>query len=116
MYTVVQGKKIGGKIGFPTLNLEPAKIDADFGVYACEIYFKNGMNLKGVLHYGKRETTDGKLTLEAYLFDFQQKAYGEKVNLKIGQKIREIQKFQNLDKLKIQIQKDIKQVQKISNF
>lgn len=116
MYTVVQGQKIGRKIGFPTLNLEPAKIDADFGIYPCEVFFENGMNLTGVLHYGKRETTDNKLSLEVHLFDFKKKFYGKKVNLKIGQKIREIRKFQNLEKLKEQIQKDIKQVQKNYNF
>ena len=110
MYKIVQGQKIGRKIGFPTLNLEPAQLDQNFGVYACRACFKNAECFKGILHYGVRKSTDQKTTLEVHLFDFNREVYGEEVTLEVGKKIRETRKFQTLEELKRQIEEDVKSV------
>ncbi len=110
MYRIIQGKKLGRTIGFPTLNLEPAKLDADFGVYGCKVFFASDESFQGILHYGLRETTDQKITLEIHLFDFKKDVYGEEINLILGKKIRGIKKFNNLKELKKQILQDIKTV------
>ena len=110
-YTVIQGKQLGRKIGFPTLNLEPAKLSVDFeyGVYACEVVFQKLPKVhQGVLHYGPRKTlAETAVSLEVHLLDFKADVYGEKITLKIKEKIREIQKFANLEDLKQQIVLDI---------
>ncbi len=107
-YQIVQGQKIGKKIGFPTINLEPVQLDSSFGVYACEVIVQGKEKLKGVLHYGVRKTTDKKNTLEVHLFDFNQDLYGEQIDLIVGKKIREIKEFAGLKELKQQIEEDIK--------
>ena len=113
-YTVVKGKKLGRKIGFPTMNLEPAKLsqELDYGVYTCEVLLVSEKNIySGILHFGPRKTlNDEIISLEIHLFDFKKEVYGEKVKLKIGEKIRGIQKFENLDELKKQIELDIAKV------
>jgi len=110
IYKVIQGKKNGRKIGFPTLNLEPTELNTKSGVYACEVFLKNNVKLRGILHYGKRTTVDQKITLEIHLLNFNKNLYGKKIKLKLGQKIREIRKFKNLKELKKQITDDIKKI------
>lgn len=113
MYKIVAGEKLGRKLGFPTINLEPVKLEADFGVYACEVVFKNDKKHSGILHYGFRKTVDEKVTLEVHILDFKQEIYEQEVDLIVGKKIREIKKFASLEELKKQVFEDIKNVKNL---
>lgn len=110
-YKIIHGKQVGRKIGFPTINLSPPQISppVDYGVYACEVTFLSDQKtFSGVLFYGhKTENQKSVLALEVYLLKFNQTVYQQDISLKLGQKIRDPQKFDSLKKLQAQIKLDI---------
>ena len=113
--TVIEGKKIGRSIGFPTANLS---LDQDtfipnFGVYAGKIYIdKNIFNT--IVNIGLNPTVDdhAKLKIEAHIFDFSSDIYNSKVEISLNKFIRKEIKFKNIDELKVQISEDIKTAKK----
>ena len=106
---VIHGDKIGRTLGFPTINL---KVDSDKlipkdGVYGVNLKIDN-KTFTGLMNIGFRPTIEGKnQRIEIYVLDFNHNLYGEKVSLNILCRIRDEQKFENLDCLKNQIEKDI---------
>lgn len=107
---VVKGKQLGRTIGFPTANIyvvEDYKLIPADGVYAVFITYNN-QTLKGVLNIGKRPTIEGKdRTIEVHIFDFDKEIYGENLSIQFVKKIRNEQKFDNLESLKTQISLDV---------
>lgn len=105
---VIQGKKIGRTIGFPTLNL-----DYDYkcvvpkgGVYSTLVEYK-GEIYKGITNVGYNPTVNGnKLSIETHVLDFDEDIYGEYFKLHFIRKIREEKKFDSIEDLKRQIEKD----------
>ena len=114
---IIPGQKLGTKIGFPTINLSPVKLNHQIkhGVYTCKIIFqKNKKTYSGIMHYGPRNTiNDKKTSLEIHLLDFDKTVYGEKITLEIGKFLRKSKKFKNLEELKQQIKKDLMKVEQI---
>ena len=104
---VEEGAKIGRTIGFPTANINYPKniIELPYGVYSIKYN-----EYSGVLNWGMRPTVNNTLKpiAEAHIIDFNENLYGKKVRLEIIKKIRDEKKFENLDELKAQINKDIK--------
>ncbi len=104
---VIEGQKLGSTLGFPTANLtlgdiiEPRK-----GVYAVMVRVDGAMR-KGVANFGRRPTvgSDAPL-LEAHLFDFNGDLYGQEIDITFIDFIRDERKFDGLDALKAQIDKD----------
>ena len=113
---VVTGKSIGRDIGFPTANIEVAdefKLIAAVGVYACRVEYM-GKIYKGMSNIGYRPTIDhGKLTIEVNIFDFDQQIYGEEITIYFVDRMRDEQKFKDLDALKDQLVKDKKNALKL---
>ena len=69
---------------------------------------------KGIANMGVRPTVGGeKPVLEVHLFDFNQNIYSKRLTVKFIKKIRDEKKFDNLDMLKLQIQKDISKAKNI---
>ncbi len=108
--TVVEGRKVGRKLGFPTANLHidtPFKLIPSGGVYAvwAEI---NGMRHAAVLNIGSRPTLDNgqDVSIEVHIFNFDAQIYGASITLHFVTRLREEQCFATLDDLKLQIQKD----------
>lgn len=118
---VIKGKGKGIKLGFPTINIELGdKIES--GVYKGKVItreFKNsrirandkliGANNKlGVNEWlaGIFIGEDGKI-LEAHLIGFSGDLYGREIEVEIGDKIREVMKFRDDERLKEQIKRDI---------
>ncbi len=110
--TVVHGKKLGREIGFPTANIEvfdPYKLIPADGVYAvtCKIgvdKFKAAMNI------GWNPTIAGKgHTIEAHLLDFSGDLYDIAIPFELIARIRDEEKFQNMDELKQKIGQDVEQ-------
>jgi riboflavin kinase/FMN adenylyltransferase len=108
---VVEGIKMGRKIGFPTANIEASdihKIIPGYGVYAVKIRVDDKF-LDGMLNIGTRPTFNhnaDKRSIEVNIFDFNQDIYGEKITLYFVGRIREERKFKNADELVGQLKKD----------
>lgn len=105
---VVHGRKIGRTIGFPTANIEYNKnfILPGIGVYYTNIKVNNKI-YKGITSVGSNPTVEGKkITVETYILDFNKEIYGEIVEVSFIKKIRNEKKFNDLEELKNQIEKD----------
>lgn len=107
--TVIHGDKLGRKLGYPTANLKIAdeeKIIPGNGIYA--VYANVGdVKLKGMMSIGFRPTVDGKKrVVEVNLFDFDKEIYGQPVKVFVKKYLREEVKFNSLEDLVKQIDKD----------
>lgn len=107
--TVVHGDKRGKKIGYPTANIKPEhakKIIPKDGVYAVKLRIGNDWH-KGMMNIGNRPTFEGKLqTLEVHLFDFNEDIYGEEVQVRFFNRVRDEKKFEGVTALKEQLEED----------
>jgi riboflavin kinase/FMN adenylyltransferase len=107
--TVVNGKKLGGTIGFPTANIEikePYKLIPSTGVYIIRTRI-NGDLYNGIMNIGFNPTVLGKhQTIEAHLFDFNENIYGEKIKIEFLYFLREEQKFKSVEELVTQLNID----------
>lgn len=106
---VTKGEQLGRKIGFPTANVQllvDYKLIPKNGVYIVNVKVKNSL-YKGMLNIGVRPTIEGlNKTIEVNIFDFDQDIYGEKIEVILLKYIREEQKFESLEALKQQLNKD----------
>lgn len=109
--TVVEGQKLGRKIQFPTANVaasDPDKIIPGYGVYAVTAKIRTKM-YQGMLNIGSRPTVNNNAdhrSIEVHLFNFNEDIYGEAIELQFFSKLREEQKFDSLNALKDQLEKD----------
>lgn len=106
--TVVEGAKRGRTIGFPTANLQIPndKLLPSVGVYACFVKI-DGKDHKGMVNIGFNPTFDGLgLHVEVNIFDFDENCYGKEIELEMVKKIREEQKFDGIESLKNQLNRD----------
>ena len=98
---VIDGKKLGRTIGYPTANIEvdELKLLPKKGAYIVEVYVKNKF-YKGMLSIGTNPTVNGKkLTVEVYILDFNEEIYGEEITVKFRDFLHEEIKFESLEKL-----------------
>ncbi|MBN2773045.1 MAG: bifunctional riboflavin kinase/FAD synthetase, partial [Prolixibacteraceae bacterium] len=108
---VVEGKKLGRKIGFPTANIESSdvnKIIPGYGVYAVRIRI-NGETFNGMLNIGTRPTFNQNAdnrSIEVNIFDFEQNIYGKSLILEFVKRIREERHFKSPEELIEQLHKD----------
>ncbi|WP_046175013.1 bifunctional riboflavin kinase/FAD synthetase [Domibacillus indicus] len=109
--TVIHGDKRGRKIGFPTANIEP---DDDFflpmtGVYAVKIHVQNQWH-EGVCNVGYRPTFKSPdkpvLSIEVHIFHYSGDIYGEEVEVDWFIRLRGEQKFNGIEELTVQIERD----------
>lgn len=107
--TVVHGQKRGRSIGFPTANIEikePFKLFPKDGVYAVNVKLGPTAYL-GMLNIGFRPTLDGsKRSIEVHLFNFDEDLYGKVLVIEFVRFIRDEHKFDSIEQLKNQLQKD----------
>ena len=108
--TVVDGYKVGRKIGFPTANLRvdfPNKLIPSVGVYAVFVHI-NGQKYKGMLNIGHRPTINNgnDLSIEVHILDFQGDIYHQKIRIEFIDFLRPEMKFNSIDELISQMQKD----------
>lgn len=101
---VVQGDRLGRKLGFPTANLSLAhakKLVPKNGVYAVKCLVDDQSHV-GMLYIGNRSTvTDNDVrNIEVNIFDFDNDLYGKEVTVQFHQRIRGDQKFKNVTNLK----------------
>jgi riboflavin kinase/FMN adenylyltransferase len=107
---VIEGDKLGRKIGFPTANLDTTGLALPpNGVYAIHA-IANGKTHRAVLNIGTRPTLGNpnpQLRVEAHLLDFSGELYGGELEIVFAEKLRDEQKFPSVDELKAQIARDI---------
>jgi riboflavin kinase/FMN adenylyltransferase len=107
--TVVQNKRIGRRIGFPTANIEAdlrRVIPAD-GVYAT-FAFVGGVVYRAVTNIGTNPTVQGtRLTIETHILDFNADIYGQQLTIAFRKRLRGEAMFDSLDALKEQIRLDV---------
>jgi len=108
---VVHGKKLGRTIGFPTANINvdlTTKILPKIGVYSVVVWHENS-RYNGVMNIGVKPTVSGtnELTVEVFIFDFDAEIYGDILRLECIERLRDEQKFDSLDSLKLQLNKDV---------
>lgn len=107
--TVVKGKQLGRRIGFPTANIsleEDYKLVPQNGVYVVRAEI-DGKTIYGMMNIGFNPTVQGKKkTIEVHLFDFDSDIYNCKIQVSILQRIRSEKKFESVEVLKDQLKKD----------
>lgn len=105
---VVRGNRRGHTIGFPTANLKPHnRVVPKYGVYATAT-LTGGVWRRGVTNIGVRPTfeTETEPSIETYIFEFDGDLYGDAVRVRFLHRIRDERKFNGIEELKVQINKD----------
>lgn len=106
---VVGGDKLGAKLGYPTANVQLKRLRVPLsGIFVIEVEGLAAEPLPGVASLGVRPTVKdrGRPTLEAHLFDFDQSLYGRRITVRFLKKLRDEQKFADLDALVAQMDLD----------
>jgi riboflavin kinase/FMN adenylyltransferase len=105
---VIEGRKLGRTIGFPTVNLAVADEQMPpEGVWKVKVRV-DGAEFEGVANLGRRPTLGGTdRTLEAHLFDFDSDLYGRWIEVEFGSFLREERKFGSVEELREQIEADV---------
>ncbi len=111
---VVQGNQMGRQLGFPTANLRisnPLKLIPAIGVYAVTVVIQN-RTFNGMLNIGYRPTLteDLMLTSEVHILDFSEDIYGESIQVRFMDRLRDEKRFTGKDELIQQLQEDRFQV------
>ena len=111
--TVAHGKKLGGTLGFPTVNLrfQPGVLVPAHGVYATRVTFENGESRPAVTNIGVRPTIDDgdRVTVEGFILDFQGDLYGQTVRMEFYKRLRGERKFPSLEALKDEVMRNAEQ-------
>ncbi|MFT5335650.1 MAG: riboflavin kinase/FMN adenylyltransferase [Halioglobus sp.] len=107
---VVYGRQLGRTLGSPTANLELHRLRAPLaGVYAVTVSGAGLSGAPGVANIGVRPTVDDsiKANLEVHLLGFEGNLYGRTIEVTFCTKLRDEMKFDSIDELQKNIQRDI---------
>lgn len=109
--TVIEGRKIGRTIGFPTANIKPDskyKLIPANGIYAVEVQLDENV-FPGMLSIGSNPTINTDISLrsiEVHILNFDKDIYGRKISVVFRKRLRDEKKFDNLEQLTKQIAND----------
>jgi riboflavin kinase/FMN adenylyltransferase len=108
---VAYGAKLGRDLGFPTANIALARKPPVSGVFAVRVHGLGGAPRTGVASVGVRPTvsTSGVPLLEVFIFDFDDTIYGKRVGVEFVHKLRDEERYADLDALTNQIRTDVAQ-------
>ena len=112
--TVVAGRKLGRKLGFPTANIELPEgcIVPRHGVYACRA-FMGEKGYMAVCNVGSRPTVEGhQVRTETWILDFSGDLYGQDVTLEFFFFLRPEQRFGSVEELKEAVLRDAEMTRK----
>ncbi len=111
--TVGHGQRLGRTIGIPTVNLTVPEhvLTPKFGVYVSRVYLPDGRSCAGVTNVGTRPTVSRgeAVSVETFLLDFDGDLYGQDIRLEFCKRLRGEVKFDSLEALREEIQKNIRQ-------
>jgi riboflavin kinase/FMN adenylyltransferase len=109
--TIIEGRKIGRSIGFPTANIEPDyqyKLIPANGVYAVEVQLDE-LVYPGMLSIGSNPTVNPDISIrsiEVHILNFDNDIYGRKISVTFRKRLREEKKFRNIKQLADQMELD----------
>jgi riboflavin kinase/FMN adenylyltransferase len=102
--SVIEGRKIGRSIGFPTANIKPDsqnKLIPCNGVYAVEVRIED-IFFPGMLSIGSNPTVNSDKnfrSIEVHILNFDKDIYGKKISVRFRKRLRDEKKFNDLDQL-----------------
>ncbi|NHN27352.1 bifunctional riboflavin kinase/FAD synthetase [Flavobacterium jejuense] len=106
---VIEGKKIGRTINFPTANIkvdEEYKLIPQNGVYIVSVEIDTSTHF-GMMNIGNNPTiSEGDQNIEVHIFNFSQSIYNTNIRICFIERIRNEEKFASLYELKKQLEKD----------
>jgi len=112
--TVVPGARRGAKLGFPTANID--KIDTIMpgpGIYAGQAIVEN-KSLPAAINIGPCPTFDENThRIESHILDFDDDIYGANLRVDLLEQLREIKKFDNVDKMTEQLKLDVQRTREV---
>ncbi|MCP4524250.1 MAG: adenylyltransferase/cytidyltransferase family protein [Candidatus Gracilibacteria bacterium] len=108
--TVIQGKKLGRTIDFPTANIFLEKGNISDGV------FKVNIIIADKIYHGAGCYRENIETFEIHIFEFHENIYGKNIEIIIFEKIRENMNFSSLGELKDQIKNDIITIKNLKDY
>ena len=109
---VIHGDKLGRTLGFPTANVQIRHNRPPLtGIYAVRVRGLGATPLDGVASMGVRPTVtnSGEMRLEVFIFDFNADIYGTQLQVDFLKKIRDEEKYKDLETLKAQIDTDARE-------
>lgn len=112
---VVRGQRLGHGLGYPTANLRLGKrVSPVSGIFAVRVRVGDAWR-PGVASLGVRPTLAGagEPLLEVHLFDFAGDLYGQRIDVEFVAKLRDEEKFANLDALRAQMDRDAAEARRI---
>ncbi|MBQ3403813.1 MAG: riboflavin biosynthesis protein RibF, partial [Oscillospiraceae bacterium] len=105
------GYKLGRTIGIPTINMwyNEGVLIPKKGVYAARVFLENGEEHMAITNIGTRPTVSGSsvVSIESHILDYEGNLYGTHVRVELYHFIRPERKFDSIDALREQIQRDI---------
>lgn len=108
---VAHGDKLGRQLGFPTANVPLRHQPALAGVFAVRVHGLGHGPRAGVASLGVRPTVKAgaKPLLEVFVFDLDEAVYGRRVSIEFLHKLRDEERYDDLDALTRQIRVDVEQ-------
>lgn len=113
---IIHGDQRGRKLGYPTANMELGEaLHPAYGVYACRARLEGEARwLSGVANIGIRPMFEVKTALvETFIFDFDRDIYGQVLCVQLVKRLRGEAKFESLELLVQQIEKDCIEAQEV---
>jgi riboflavin kinase / FMN adenylyltransferase len=106
---VAHGDKRGRSLGFPTANVPLRHKPPLSGIFAVRVLGLGSSPRKGAASLGVRPTIDptGRPVLEVFVFDFDEAIYGRRIRIEFLHKLRDEERYPDLDALTRQIGRDV---------
>ena len=114
---VGHGAKLGRRLGFPTANIVQRRKPPVAGIFAVRVHGLGTAPRAGVASVGVRPTVaaDGVPVLEVFIFDFDAPIYGCRIGIEFMHKLRDEERYPDLDTLTRQIGNDVAQARDYFN-
>jgi len=112
---VEHGNRLGRQLGYPTANIQMKHNRPPLsGIFVVRVHGDNIPPTQGVASLGVRPTvkSDGKAVLEVHLFDFSRQIYNEHMRVDFLHKLRDEEKFPDIETLTRQIALDVEHAKK----
>jgi len=116
---VVRGEQLGRRLGYPTANIRMRRLKLPLsGIFAVRVRGVDAENAHtardAVASLGVRPTVDGTVPLlEVHVFDWDGSLYGRELDVEFVAKIRDEEKFENLDALVQQMHRDAAEARRL---
>jgi riboflavin kinase/FMN adenylyltransferase len=113
--TIVEGRRRGRELGFPTANLRTDnELIPPHGVYATTLTV-DGIVHAAITNVGVNPTfgDNGATTIETHVLHYNRELYGQRVQLGFVQRLRDERRFDDVDALRAQIEADCRRAERL---